>query len=83
MQKLADGQDTDTGSSMALLRSRCVAAPQAGATPDCPVAGLPPAGELATGWCGAGDDPLHPVAAPVSSTYAQAIARHAPFICLV
>ena len=57
MQKLADGQDTDVGSSLAWLWSRCVAAPQPGAAL--------PAGELAAGSGGA-DEPVHPVAAPMS-----------------
>ena len=65
MQKLADGHDTDVTSSPPRLWSRCVAASHAGATPDCEVAGCPPAGELAPGPGGA-DDPLHPVAAPMS-----------------
>src|SRR5580704_15042243 len=79
MQKLADGQDTDVGSSPPWLRSRCVAAPHAGAAPDCApdcaldcaLAGWPPAGELAPGPGGAGD-PLHPVAAPISRMDTQA-----------
>ena len=66
MQKLADGHDTDVVSSPPMLRSRCVAAPHAG--------------ELAPGWCGAGDDPLHPVAAPISKMDTQA--KHASRILL-
>lgn len=58
MQKLADGQDTDVTSSLAWLWSKCVAAPHAG--------------ELAPGLGGADDDPLHPVAAPISKTDTQA-----------
>jgi hypothetical protein len=71
MQKLADGHDTDVGSSAAWLLPGCVAAPQAGAAMDCGVAGWPPAGELAPGWAGADDDALHPVAAPISRTDTQ------------
>jgi hypothetical protein len=71
MQKLADGHDTDVGSSPPWLWSRCVAAPHAGAALDCEVAGWPPAGELAPGPGGA-DDPLHPVAAPISRMDTQA-----------
>jgi len=71
MQKLADGHDTDAGSSPPWLRERCAAAPQAGPAPDREVAGWPPAGELAPGPGGA-DDPLHPVAAPVSRMDTQA-----------
>ena len=74
MQKLADGQDTDVGSSPPWLLPRCVAAPQAGAAP-CGVAGWPPAGERAPDSGGADDDPLHPVAAPVSRMTTQANAR--------
>jgi hypothetical protein len=71
MQKLADGQDTDVGSSPPWLWSRCVAAPQAGAALDCAVAGRPPAGGVAP--CpGGADDPLHPVAAPISRMDTQA-----------
>jgi hypothetical protein len=62
MQKLADGHDTDVTSSGAWLWSRCVAAPQAVAPPEC---------EVAAGLGGA-DDPLHPVAAPISRMAAQA-----------
>ena len=65
MQKLADGHDTDVVSSRAWLWSRCVAAPHAGAPLDREVADWPPAGELAAGPAGA-DDPLHPVAVPMS-----------------
>jgi len=64
MQKLADGHDTDAGSSPAWLWLRCAAAPHAGPAPDREVAGWPPAGEVAPGPGGA-DDPLHPVAAPM------------------
>src|ERR1700732_1433597 len=86
MQKLADGQDTDVGSSLAWLWSRCVAAPQPGAAPACVVAGCavavwPPAGELAAGPGGA-DEPVHPVAAPVSRTATHAHAsRSRPVMC--
>ena len=83
MQKLADGHDTDVGSSLPWLWSRCVAAPHARAAPDCEVAGLPPAGELAPGSGGAEDDPLHPVAAPISRMDTQANANRSLFICLV
>jgi hypothetical protein len=111
MQKLADGHDTEVGSSLAWLWSRCVAAPQPGAAPacvvaacvvaacvvaacvvagcavaacvvaGCAVAGWPPAGELAAGPGGA-DEPVHPVAAPVSrtATHAQA-SRSRPVMC--
>jgi hypothetical protein len=78
MQKLADGHDTDVGSSPPRLESRCVAGPHAGAPPDWAVAGWavagwPPAGELAPGL-GDADDPSHPVAAPTSKmdTHANA-----------
>jgi hypothetical protein len=76
MQKLADGQDTDTGFSAAWLWSRCVGTPQAGAVPagEVPageVAGWPRARELVPGPDGA-DEPLHPVAAPVSRMATQA-----------
>jgi hypothetical protein len=71
MQKLADGHDTDVGSSLPWLWSRCVAAAHAGAALDCGAAGWP-AGELAPGSGGAGDDLLHPVAAPMSRTNTQA-----------
>lgn len=70
MQKLADGQDTDVGSSLPWLWSRCVAAPHAGAALDCGAC-WPPAGELAPGSGGA-DDLLHPVAAPISRMNTQA-----------
>jgi hypothetical protein len=50
MQKLADGHNTDVWSSLTWLRSRCAAAPHAGAVRD----------------CGADDGPLHPVATPIS-----------------
>ena len=73
MQKLADGQDTEVGSSLAWLWSRCVAAPQPDAAPGGEVAGWPPAGELAPGPGGA-DDPLHPAAAPMSRMATQAMA---------
>jgi hypothetical protein len=72
MQKPADGQDTDVGSSPPWLWSRCVADPHAGAALDCGVAGWPPAGELAPGSGGADDDLLHPVAAPISRMNTQA-----------
>src|ERR1700722_10968645 len=72
MQKLADGQDTDVGSSPPWLWSRCVAAPHTGAALDCGVAGWPPARELAPGSGGADDDLLHAVAAPISRMNAQA-----------
>jgi len=62
MQKLADGHDTEVGSSPPWPWSRCVAAPQAGPAPDREAAGRP--GELAPGSGGA-DDPPHPVAAPM------------------
>ena len=75
MQKLADGHDTDAGSSPAWLWERCAAAPQAGVAPDREVAGWPPAGEVAPGLGGA-DDPLHPVAAPMSRTDTKANASH-------
>jgi hypothetical protein len=83
MQKLADGHDTDVTSSPPWLWSRCVAGPHAGAAPDCEVAGWPPAGELAPGSGGADDDPLHPVAAPISRIDTQASARRSLFIRLV
>src|SRR5579859_5124135 len=63
MQKLADGQDTEVGFSLAWLWSRCVGVPQAD--------GWLPAGELTPGWGGAGE-PLHPVAAAVSRMDTQA-----------
>src|SRR5215469_8111710 len=72
MQKLADGQDTDVGSSPPWLPSRCVAAPHAGTALDCEVAGWPPAGELAPGSGGADDDPSHPVAALITKMNTQA-----------
>src|SRR5580693_7858307 len=72
MQKLADGQDTDVGSSPPWLWSRCVAAPHAGAALDCALAGWPPAVELAPGPADGADDPLHPVAAPISRMDTQA-----------
>jgi hypothetical protein len=75
MQKLAEAHDTDVGISLPWLLSRCAAAPHAGAAPDGEVAGLPPAGEPTPGWGGA-DEPLHPVAAPISSTDAHANAGH-------
>jgi hypothetical protein len=71
MQKFADGQDTDVGSSPPWLWSRCVAARHAGPVLDCELAGWPPAGELARGLDGA-SDPLHPVAAPISRMDTQA-----------
>ena len=72
MQKLADGHDTDVGSSLAWLESRCVAAPGTGTALDGAVAVWPPAGEWAPDWGEAGDDPLHPVAAPISRMDTQA-----------
>ena len=74
MQNLVDGHDTDVGSSPPWLWSRCVAAPQAGTAVDCEVAGWPPAGETAPDSGGADDDPVHPVAAPISrmDTHANA-----------
>jgi hypothetical protein len=72
MQKLADGHDTDVGSSPPWLWSRCVAAPQAGRALDREVAGWPPAEESAPDPDGADDDPLHPVAALISRMDAQA-----------
>ena len=83
MQKLADGHDTDVLSSLPWLWSRCVAAPHAGAALDPEVAGWPPAWELAPGSGGADDDPLHPVAAPISRTDTQTNASRSPFIRLV
>ena len=81
MQKRADGQDTDVGSSLTWLVPRCVAGPQAGAAPDgaapdctvagCALAGRPPAVVLAPGPGDAGD-PLHPMAAAVSTMTRQA-----------
>ena len=44
MQKLADGQDTDVGSSLAWLWSRCVGVPQPGAAPSWEAAGWLSAG---------------------------------------
>ena len=58
MQKLADGHDTDAGSSPPWLWSRWLAAPQAG--------------ELAPGGGGADDGASHPVAAPMSRMNTQA-----------
>ena len=75
MQKVADGHDTDTGSSLAWLWSRWAAASQADAALDRAVAGWPPAGERAPGSGGADADPLHPVAAPISRMTTQASAR--------
>src|SRR5579872_6604741 len=71
MQKLADGQDTEVGFSLAWLWSRCVGAPQAGAPPGWTVAGGVAAAELAAGRGGA-DEPLHPVAAAISRMDTQA-----------
>src|ERR1700733_3061675 len=72
MQKLAAGHDTDVGSSPPWLRSTCLGAPQAGAAPSWEVAGCAvAAGELAPGLAGA-DDPLHPLAAPMSRMATQA-----------
>ena len=76
MQKLAEAHDTDVGISLARLLSRCAAAPQAGAAPDREVAGWPPAEEPDPCPAGAGDDRLHPVAAPASRTNTQANASH-------
>ena len=76
MQKLAEAHDTDVGISLPRLLSRRAAAPQAGAAPDREVTGWPPAGEPAPGSGGAGDDPLHPVAAPISRTDTHANASH-------
>ena len=72
MQKLADGHDTDVGSSLAWLESRCVAAPGTGTALDGAVAAWPPAWERAPDCGGAADDPLHPVAAPISRMGTQA-----------
>ena len=84
MQKLADGHDTDVLSSLPWLWSRCLAAPHAGAELDCEVvAGWPPARELAPGPGGADDDPVHPVAAPISRMDTQANASRSLVICLV
>jgi hypothetical protein len=80
MQKLADGHDTDTTSSLAWLRSRWAAAPQ-----DCPVLDCAMLDCAAVDGA-AGDDPSHPVAAPVSRTNAHAsagLARLILFACLV
>ena len=60
MQKLADGHDTDAGSSPPWLWSRCAAVPQAGPALDC-----------ATLDCAVLDCPVHPVAAPTSSMDTQ------------
>jgi len=77
MQKLADAHDTDVGISLPWLLSRCAAAPHASAAPDGEVASLPPTGESAPRWGAADDDdPLQPVAAPISRTDAQANASH-------
>src|SRR6266567_6862924 len=75
MQKRADGHDTDVG-SWPRLWARCVAAPHPGAALDCEVAAWPAAGESALGSGGAEDDPVHPVAAPISRMDAQASASH-------
>jgi hypothetical protein len=72
MQKLADGHDTDVGSSLAWLLPRCAAAPHVGGALDWELADWPPAEELAPGRGGADDDPLHPVAAPISRMDTQA-----------
>ena len=86
MQKLADGHDTDVGSSIPRPWSRFVAAPRAGAALDCAaladtVAGCPPAVEPPVDP-GAGADPLHPVAAPISRMDTQANAsRSRPVMC--
>jgi hypothetical protein len=79
MQKLADGHDTDVGSSPPRLESRWVAGPQAGAVPGWPVAGWPPAGEPAPGL-DAADDPSHPVAAPASTMDTQANASRSRLV---
>lgn len=47
------------------------------------MAGLPPAGERAPDSAGADDDPLHPVAAPISRMTTQASARPSRLIRLV
>jgi hypothetical protein len=78
MQKLADGHDTDVGSSsLSWLESRCAAAPRDGAVLDCVVVGCGVAGwRAAEEWApglGGADDPLHPVAAPISRMDTQAI----------
>ena|ERR1700722_1410468 len=84
MQKFTDGHDTDVGSSPPRLKSRFAAVPQPGAARACDAAGWPPAGELAPGSGGADDDPVHPVAAPVSRMDTQANAsRSRPVIRLV
>jgi hypothetical protein len=74
MQKLADGHDTDVGSSVPWLLPRCVAAPHVGAALDWGVAGWRPAEEPVPDPGGADDDPVHPVAAPISrmDTHANA-----------
>jgi hypothetical protein len=78
MQKLADGHDTEVTSSLPWLWSRCIAAPQAGAVLD----GEAPAGERAPDPGGADDDPLHPVAAPMSRMDTQPEAsRRRPVWC--
>jgi len=90
MQKLADGHDTDTVSSLAWLWSRWAAAPQAGPVLDCAVLDCAVL-DCAVLDCAAvdgaaGDDPSHPMAAPVSRTNAHAspgLARLILFACLV
>src|SRR5271163_3249028 len=83
MQKLADGQDTDVGSSLAWLWSRCVGVPQPGAAPSWEAAGWLSAGELAAGPGGA-DEPVHPVAAPASRTATHAYtSRSRPVMCVL
>ena len=71
MQNLADGHDTDVGSSPPWLWSRCVAAPQADTVLDCEVAGWPPAGETAPGLGGADDDLLPAGCADQQNGYAS------------
>jgi hypothetical protein len=84
MQKRADGHDTDVGFSLPWLCSRCVAAPHRAAALDCAVAGWAPAGDSVPGSGGADEDPLHPVAAPMSRMDTQANAsRIRPAMCLV
>ena len=95
MQKLADGHDTDTVSSLAWLWSRWAAAPQAGPVLDCAVLDCAVLDcavlDCAVLDCAAvdgaaGDDPSHPMAAPVSRTNAHAspgLARLILFACLV
>src|SRR5579862_6420687 len=90
MQKLADGHDTEVGSSLAWLWSRCVAARQAGAEPSgvvasgvvasgvvagCVVAGCVVAGWLLAAGPGGAGEPLHPVTAPMSRRATHALIR--------